>query len=139
DQPLNLLYDASSYLKERYLLPVIRGEKYGGFALTEPGAGSDAGGIATTAVREGDTYVLNGTKVFISRMLTADFVIVVALTDPEKRARGGVSVFLVDRDTPGLRVGATTSASRPRCASSTRARQPVAWSTWPCSSTADSG
>ena len=73
--------------------------------ITEPEAGSDAANIRTTAVRDGEDYVLDGSKHFISDGDIADFAVVMALTDPEKRARGGITLFLVDRDTPGYRVG----------------------------------
>lgn len=90
-----------------YLEPTIRGEKICAMAITEPGAGSDAAAITTTARREGDHWVLNGTKHFISDGDIADYVIVMAVTDPEKRARGGITLFLVDRDAPGFSVART--------------------------------
>lgn len=89
---------------EKYLLPYARGEKTSCLALTEPGAGSDAGAIKTRAVKKGDKWVLNGTKIFISNAKTADFIITLAVTDPEKGKRGGITAFLVDRDTPGLSI-----------------------------------
>ena len=90
--------------RDEYLLPSVRGERICAFGITEPEAGSDAASIRTTAVRDGDDYILNGSKHFISDGDIADFAVVMALTDPEKRARGGISLFLVDRDTPGYRV-----------------------------------
>lgn len=90
--------------RTRYLLPTVRGEAICAMAITEPGAGSDAAAIATTARLENGSWVLNGTKHFISDGDIADYVIVMALTDPEKRARGGITLFLVDRDTPGFEV-----------------------------------
>jgi len=78
---------------------------FGGYALTEPAAGSDVSAIATRAVRKRDGYVLNGSKVWISNAPLAKFFVVFAKTDPEGGHRG-ISVFLVDRDTPGLTVGA---------------------------------
>ena len=91
--------------REEYLFPSVRGERICAFGITEPEAGSDAASIRTTAVRDGDDYVLNGSKHFISDGDIADFAVVMALTDPEKRARGGITLFLVDRDSPGYRVG----------------------------------
>jgi len=93
--------------KEKYLLPTVRGEKICAMAITEPGAGSDAASITTTAERDGDEWVLKGTKHFISDGDIADYVIVMALTDREKRARGGITLFLVDKGTPGFSVART--------------------------------
>lgn len=92
---------------ERYLLPTVRGEKVCAMAITEPGAGSDAASISTTAHLDGDTWVLNGSKHFISDGDIADYTIVMALTDRDKRARGGITLFLVDRDHPGFSVART--------------------------------
>ena len=103
DQPINLMFHSTPEQMERYLYPVVRGERYGGFALSEPNAGSDASGIQTTAVRDGDTYVINGAKLWVSRMLIADFCILFATVDKTKRARG-VTAFYVDKDTPGFEV-----------------------------------
>jgi alkylation response protein AidB-like acyl-CoA dehydrogenase len=103
---LRLLIEAcSEEQRERYLLPYAAGELRASLALTEPGAGSDAAAISTSAKRDGDSWVINGTKHFISWADQADFFIVIAVTDREKRARGGISAFLVDRDTPGLEIG----------------------------------
>ncbi len=91
--------------KERYLYPLLKGKRRLAFAQTEPHAGSDPGGqIRTTAVRKGDKWVINGTKTFISHVDTASFFVVVAVTDPEKRQHGGITLFLVDRNTPGVSV-----------------------------------
>ena len=99
----NILYEANDYQKERYLWPVIRGEKRACFAQTEPGAGSDPGNsMQTKAVRDGDDWVINGAKMFISGADTADFMMLQAVTDEEKRQRGGITMFLIDRDTPGI-------------------------------------
>jgi acyl-CoA dehydrogenase len=99
----NILYEANAYQKERYLLPVIRGEKRACFAQTEPQAGSDPGNsMQTKAVRDGDDWVINGTKMFISGADTADFMMLQAVTDEEKRQRGGITMFLIDKDTPGI-------------------------------------
>lgn len=99
-----VLYLLNESQKQRYLLPVIRGEKRASFAQTEPDAGADPGMIRTTAVRKGDHYILNGSKRFITGANRADFFQVVAATDRAKGSRGGLSMFLVDRDTPGLTV-----------------------------------
>lgn len=90
--------------RDQYLLPTVRGEKICAMAITEPGAGSDAASITTTAHLDGDEWVLNGTKHFISDGDIADYVIVMALTDKEKRARGGITLFLVDKGTAGFKV-----------------------------------
>ncbi|AAT43981.1 acyl-CoA dehydrogenase family protein [Picrophilus oshimae] len=92
----------SEDLKKRYLPRVASGE-VGGLAITEPGAGSDAASIKTTAVRSGNKYVLNGTKVFISNGRLARFFVVDASTDPERRAKG-ITSFVVDADAPGLKI-----------------------------------
>jgi citronellyl-CoA dehydrogenase len=81
--------------KQRYLVPGIKGEKIGCLGITEPGAGSDVAGIRTTARRDGDEYVLNGSKTFITNGARADFILMVAKTDPEARHEG-ITMFLVD-------------------------------------------
>lgn len=88
--------------KQRYLIPGIQGEKIGAFGSTEAGAGSDITAIATRAVRDGDSYVLNGAKLFCTNSPIADFIVLSAVTAPET---GGLSLFAVDRGTPGLNVG----------------------------------
>ena len=88
--------------RERYLIPYARGEKRSAIAISEPSAGSDPAGMQTTAVKKGDQWIINGRKIWISRAHIADFIIVMALTDKEKRARGGITAFLVDKGTPGL-------------------------------------
>lgn len=90
--------------REKYLLPTVSGEKICAMAITEPGAGSDAAAISTTATLDGDHWVLNGRKHFISDGDIADYVIVMAVHDKDKRARGGISLFLVDKGTPGFEV-----------------------------------
>ncbi|MGI8522696.1 MAG: acyl-CoA dehydrogenase family protein, partial [Nocardioides sp.] len=98
----NILFHANDEQKKRYLEPTISGEKYSCFAITEPGAGSDARNIRTSAVRDGDEWVINGEKTFITGGDIADFCMVFAVTDPEKHREGGssesVTCFLVDRD-----------------------------------------
>ncbi|MCC0020756.1 MAG: acyl-CoA dehydrogenase family protein [Nitratireductor sp.] len=89
---------------ERWLKPAIEGERVCSIAFTEPGAGSDAAGIKTRARREGDKWVLNGMKHFISDAAFADFFVVTAVTDPDKGHRG-ISMFLVDKGTKGFTVG----------------------------------
>ena len=94
----NILFEANDEQRATYLLPTIEGTLRSCFAITEPGAGSDARNIRTTAVRDGDTWVINGEKTFITGGDVADFVMVFAVTDREKGADGGVTCFLVDRD-----------------------------------------
>lgn len=102
-----ILLGLSGEQREKYLYPVLKGEKTACFAQTEPDAGSDPSSLRTRAVRSGDRYILNGTKRFITGAKDADFAQVIALTDPEKKARGGMSCFLVDMNSPGLSLGAT--------------------------------
>jgi acyl-CoA dehydrogenase len=91
--------------KEKYLMPALRGEKRSFFAQTEPSGGSDPGNrMETTAVRDGDNWVINGSKIFITGAGEADFGVVIAITDKEKRQHGGVTAFLVDKDTPGFNI-----------------------------------
>ena len=97
--------DGTEEQKQKYLVPLASGEKIGAFALTEPGAGSDAAAITTRAVRDGDYYVLNGTKTFITNGNHADVISVMAVTDPSLGARGGVTAFIVEKEFPGFKVG----------------------------------
>ena len=101
-----ILYDLEGEMKEKYLLPVLRGEKRACFAQTEPDAGSDPGSMRTTAVRDGDQYVINGVKRFISGANKSQFAQVMAATDRSKGSHGGISCFLVDMDTPGVKITA---------------------------------
>jgi alkylation response protein AidB-like acyl-CoA dehydrogenase len=94
----NILYAGTDDQKRRYLVPTIEGERRSCFAITEPGAGSDARNIRSRAVRDGADWVINGEKTFITGGNEADFVMVFAVTDPEKGADGGVTCFLADRD-----------------------------------------
>jgi alkylation response protein AidB-like acyl-CoA dehydrogenase len=94
----NILFHANDEQKKRYLEPTISGERYSCFAITEPGGGSDARNIRTSAVRDGDEWVINGEKTFITGGDIADFTMVFAVTDKEKGADGGVTCFLVDRE-----------------------------------------
>jgi len=91
--------------KEKYLPGIASGEIITSFALTEPEAGSDSANVQTRAVRDGDHYVLNGSKRFITNANKADLFTVMARTDPAKPGGGGVSAFLVERNLPGLSVG----------------------------------
>ncbi|HHJ52348.1 MAG TPA: acyl-CoA dehydrogenase, partial [Caldithrix abyssi] len=90
--------------KQKYLVPLAKGEKIGSFGLSEPEAGSDAGSIQTTARKEGDRYILNGSKMWITNAEVADIFVVAAVTDKEK-GRKGISNFIVERGFPGFEVG----------------------------------
>lgn len=94
----------SDYLKETYLKPLAAGEMIGSFALTEPGAGSDPGSQKTKAVRDGDHYVINGTKLFITSGKNSDITVVTAYTDADLKHKG-ISAFVVEKGTPGFSVG----------------------------------
>jgi butyryl-CoA dehydrogenase len=94
---------ASDEQKERFLKPLARGDLLGAFCLTEPHVGSEAGGLRTTAVRQGDGYVLNGVKQFITSGKNGDLAIVMAVTD-KAAGKKGISAFLVPTDTPGYTV-----------------------------------
>ena len=96
---------ASEQLKNKYLPEMAAGNKIAAFALSEPGAGSDATNLATTAEKKGDYWVMNGTKHFITNGPIADVYTVFALTDKDKGAKGGITAFLVERDFPGVTVG----------------------------------
>ncbi len=93
----NILYAGTPEQRAEYLLPVLEGERISCFALTEPGAGSDATSIRLAARRDGRNWVLNGEKTFITHGDDADFAIVFAVTDPALKSRGGITAFLVDR------------------------------------------
>jgi butyryl-CoA dehydrogenase len=90
--------------KRKYLVPLARGEKIGAFGLTEPQAGSDAGATRTRAVRDGDEWVINGQKIFITNGSIADVAVITAKTDPERGTRG-ISSFIVEKGTPGFQPG----------------------------------
>lgn len=90
--------------KERFLRPLAEGSQLGAYGLTEPGSGSDAAGMRTTAVRDGDFYILNGNKIFITNGGEAEIYVVFAVTDPEKKHHG-VTAFIVEKDTPGFSIG----------------------------------
>lgn len=100
-----LIVDGTEEQKHFYLPKLASGELIASFALTEPGAGSDAASLRTTAVRDGDTYILNGTKRFITNAPEAGIYTVMARTNPENRGVSGISAFIVERGTPGLSLG----------------------------------
>jgi alkylation response protein AidB-like acyl-CoA dehydrogenase len=102
----HFLLTACTPEQRRNLLPRIRSEqRLVAFCLSEPGSGSDAGGLETRARREGGGYVLHGQKTWVTNGGPAEWYIVFALTDPDKRTRGGISAFLIERDTPGMQLG----------------------------------
>lgn len=90
--------------RQRYLVPYVAGTASSAIAISEPGAGADPSGMRTRAVRDGDDWILNGRKIWISKADYADFSIVMALTGPAGERRGAISAFLVDRGTPGMEV-----------------------------------
>lgn len=100
---LPVLYQCSPSIKDKYLYPLIRGEKRAATAHTEPDAGSDAAAITTQAVRDGDSWVVNGVKRFVTMGDSADFIYLNAITDRSK-GRDSITMFLVDMNTPGVKV-----------------------------------
>jgi alkylation response protein AidB-like acyl-CoA dehydrogenase len=88
--------------KQKYLAPAIKGRKIASFGLTEPNAGSDAASLQTTATKKDGKYYLNGTKIFITNGTICDFVVTAAYTDKSKGAKGGMSLFIVEKDMPGF-------------------------------------
>ena len=99
-----ILFTLNEEQKKKYLYPVLKGEKTTAFAQSEPDAGADPGAMRTTAVRKGDHYVINGYKRWITNADTSDFLQLVAATDRAKGSRGGLSIFLVDTSTPGVKI-----------------------------------
>ena len=99
-----LLHTADDRQRTAYVEPYVRGETVSAIGISEPGAGSDPAQMKTTATLDGEDWVLNGRKIWISKADTADFTIVMAITDRTLGARGGMSAFLVDNDTPGFNV-----------------------------------
>ncbi len=95
---------ATEEQKKKYIPRILSGESFGSFGLTEPNAGSDAGGVRTVAVKQGDHYVINGSKCFITNGPLSDIFLIIALTDPEKGQKG-LSAFIVEKNFPGFRVG----------------------------------
>jgi len=96
---------AGEHLLQKYVAPMTEELKMAAYAVTEPGAGSDVQGLKTTAVQKGDKWILNGAKMWITNAGVADWYFVVAITDPERKARGGMTAFIVDRHWPGVEVG----------------------------------
>ncbi len=97
-----VLFHCNEEQKERFLFPVLRGEKKICFAQTEPDAGSDPASMRTRAIRDGDDFILNGTKRFITGAGNSDYAQLMAVTDLEKRARGGITCFMVDMKSSGV-------------------------------------
>jgi len=102
--PAHIAMFGTEAQKQKWLVPLARGEKLGAWALTEPNAGSDAAATRTTATREGDSWVLNGAKTFITHGASADVMVVMAVTDRTRGAKG-ISAFVVERGTPGFLAG----------------------------------
>ena len=100
-----LVIDGTEAQKQKYLPRLASGEIIGSFCLTEPESGSDAASLRTTAIKDGDTYVLNGTKRYITNAPQAGIFTVMARTDPENKRSGGISAFIVESDTPGITLG----------------------------------
>jgi len=100
-----ILIDGTEEQKNAWLPRMASGEIVGSFALTEPGYGSDAGSLTTSAVRDGDHYIINGTKRYITNAPEAGVFTVMARTDATRKGPGGVSAFIVERDTPGISLG----------------------------------
>ena len=101
----SLLYYGSEEQKKKYIPLLASGEKKICFALTEPGAGSDAGGMITRAVEDGEDYILNGRKCFISGAPVSDYAVVYARTNPDLKGNKGISMFIVDLTLPGVSIG----------------------------------
>ena len=102
-----LIVDGTEEQKRDYLPRLASGELIASFALTEPGSGSDAASLRTTAVRDGDFYVINGTKRFITNAPEAGIFTVMARTNPDVKGAGGISAFIVEKGTPGVFIGKT--------------------------------
>eukprot|EP01036_Dinobryon_divergens_P040867 gene40867-54097_t len=100
-----IVIDGTEEQKRHYLPKLAAGEIIGSFALTEPGSGSDAASLRTSAVRDGDHYILNGTKRYITNAPEASIYTVMARTDPARKGAGAISAFIVERGTPGLTLG----------------------------------
>ncbi|RPI78425.1 MAG: acyl-CoA dehydrogenase, partial [Chloroflexi bacterium] len=96
--------DGTEEQKQKYLIPLAKGEKIAAFGLTEPQAGSDAAAIQTRAVRDGNDFLISGNKIFITNGDIADIITIMAVTDPSLGARGGITAFIVETDTPGFSV-----------------------------------
>ncbi len=101
---MSIYLDGTEEQRQKYLVPLTRGEQIAAFALTEPGAGSDAAATRTRAVREGDSYILDGTKHYITNGSICDVAVVLALTDPALGPRGGMTGFIIESQWEGFRV-----------------------------------
>jgi acyl-CoA dehydrogenase len=99
-----LMQTVNERQRQAYLAPYVAGKTTSAIGISEPGAGSDPAAMTTRAVRDGDDWIINGRKIWITRAADADFTILMAVTDVEKGARGGISAFLVDKGTPGFNV-----------------------------------
>ncbi len=110
-----VILGGSEALKKKYLDPMMEELQLCAYAVTEPGAGSDVQALKTTAVRQGDKWVINGNKMWITNAGVAKWFFVVALTDPDKKARGGMTAFVVDADSPGVTVGKKELNMGQRC------------------------
>lgn len=99
-----LMVTANAEQRAQYLAPYARGETISAIGISEPGAGGDPAAMTTSAVRDGNDWVINGRKIWISRAAEADFTILMAVTNKSKGSRGGISAFLVDKDTPGFNI-----------------------------------
>jgi acyl-CoA dehydrogenase len=99
-----LMVTVNDQQRAEYLAPYVRGETISAIGISEPGAGADPASMTTRAVKDGDSWVINGRKIWISKAAEADFTILMAVTDKSKGARGGISAFLVDKGTPGFNV-----------------------------------
>ncbi len=109
-----VIMGASDALKQKYVAPMMEELKMAAYAVTEPGAGSDVAGMRTTAVKKGDVYVLNGSKMWITNAGVADWFFVVAYTDKDKKHRG-MTAFIVEKDWPGVEVGKKEMNLGQRC------------------------
>jgi alkylation response protein AidB-like acyl-CoA dehydrogenase len=99
-----MMVAADERQREAYLAPYVRGETISAIGISEPGAGADPARMTTSAVQDGDDWIINGRKIWITRAAEADFTILMAVTDKNPGGRNGISAFLVDRDTPGFNV-----------------------------------
>ena len=106
DSPNLLMLDAvaTPEQKEKYMEPYAQGVMHSCIAISEPGAGGDPAHMRTRAIKEGDEWVINGRKIWVSNVPKADFVILMAVTDPEKGSRGGITAFIVENGTPGFEI-----------------------------------
>lgn len=95
---------ATDEQKRKYLDPYVKGDFGSAIGISEPGAGGDPAEMRTRAVKDGDHWVINGRKIWVSRVPKADFLILMAVTDPAKKARGGITAFIVEKDTPGFTI-----------------------------------